>query len=312
MSTKPVAGDVGQTFHGATGSVKPSVRSFLLRLVALAALAGCAGGSHGGSEGALAPAADVTIAPPPPSVVSSFEGAPMPEPRASVARRESETESRAGLGTEWGEDRESPVHDVPFARADERRPLAMTELRYNDARGVSALAAYTRDRAHRSYVSTAVGGAITIWLQDGHENPLDVVDSSGHTFVVGEAGERYSIFLQNHTGHRFEAVATVDGLDVINGQAGAVANRGYLLLPWATLEIDGFRRTEDTVAAFRFGRVSDSYAAKVGAARDVGVIGVAFFGERGDSWLPGWGEDVHRRATASPFPGDRFAAPPPW
>jgi len=237
-----------------------------------------------------------------PTAVAESTVAPVAVPR-----------ERPGLGTEWGEDRDSPVHDVAFIRSDERRPLTTTELRYDDARGVAALASYMHDSGRRSTQYTTAGGAITIWLQDGHQNPLDVVETRGHTFVVGEAGERYSIFLQNHTGHRFEAVTTVDGLDVINGQPGTLTSRGYLLMPYATLEIDGFRRSEETVAAFRFGRVPDAYAAKVGTGRDIGVIGMAFFGERGDSWFPGRNDDdVRRRATATPFPGDRFAAPPGW
>ena len=44
--------------------------------------------------------------------------------------------------------------------------------------------------------------------------------------------------------------------------------------------IDGFRRSLDEVATFRFSAVRDSYAGRLGDARDVGVIGVAFFPER--------------------------------
>jgi hypothetical protein len=138
-----------------------------------------------------------------------------------------------------------------------------------------------------------------------------VVQAAGHTFVIGEAGERYTIVLENHTGHRFETVSTVDGLDVISGKPGTVRSRGYLLMPYATLEIDGFRQSTETVAAFRFGRVADSYAAAAGSARDVGVIGVAFFRERGDRWSPWSDREVDIRATANPFPGDGRFAPPP-
>jgi hypothetical protein len=246
---------------------------------------------------------------PPSALTAAQESAPAPAaPHASFdeARRAPRPESRPGLGTEWGEARYSPTHDVPFTRADEERPLATTELRYDDERGVEALASYAESRGHRAHTWNAAGGAITIWLAGGDGNPLDVVEASGHTFVIGEAGERYSIFLENHTGHRFEAVATVDGLDVIDGSPGALENRGYLLMPYGTLEIDGFRRSEASVAAFRFGRVKDSYAAKMGASRNVGVIGVAFFGERGDDWGAGAYDEVRRRATANPFPGGSF------
>jgi hypothetical protein len=103
-------------------------------------------------------------------------------------------------------------------------------------------------------------------------------------------------------------VATVDGLDVIDGQPGSFEKRGYLVAPWSTVEIDGFRRSEDEVAAFRFGRVRDSYAAKRGSDRNVGVIGVAVFQERGSSW-PWTERELRRRDSADAFPG-RFAPAP--
>jgi hypothetical protein len=108
-----------------------------------------------------------------------------------------------------------------------------------------------------------------------------------------------------------EVVSSVDGLDVMSGQPASVRRRGYLLLPYETLEIDGFRESESTVASFRFGRVSDSYAARQGSARDVGVIGLALFSERGDPWSPSRRDEDERRLSATPFPGDRrFASPP--
>jgi hypothetical protein len=63
-----------------------------------------------------------------------------------------------------------------------------------------------------------------------------------------------------------------------------------------------------SVAAFRFGAVEDSYAEKKGNARNVGVIGVAFFQERDSAW-PWDSSEIRRRETADPFPG-RFATPP--
>jgi hypothetical protein len=96
---------------------------------------------------------------------------------------------------------------------------------------------------------------------------------------------------------------------VINGKPGTFDNRGYVLLPFATLEIEGFRTSTSAVAAFRFAAVADSYAAQTGNARNVGVIGLAFFTEKGDSFIPE--NETRLRDTASPFPADpRFAQPP--
>jgi hypothetical protein len=46
------------------------------------------------------------------------------------------------------------------------------------------------------------------------------------------------------------------------------------------VDIDGWRLSARQAAAFRFSSVADSYAARTGSAREVGVIGVAIFPER--------------------------------
>ena len=76
------------------------------------------------------------------------------------------------------------------------------------------------------------------------------------------------------------------------------------------LEIDGFRQSSDTVAAFRFGSVRNSCAGqKHGDTRNVGVIGVALFHERGSNPLSFSSDEVQKRHDANPFPG-QFATPP--
>jgi hypothetical protein len=225
-----------------------------------------------------------------------------------MAPAEPAPERRPGLGTEFGEARASRVHDVSFLR-DGNRPFAMASLNYNDRRGVDALVAVAARRESGRSVA-AGGGAVTISIKDANGDPLEAIHVGDRTFVIGQAGQRYTISLQNHTSHRFEAVGTVDGLDVINGKPGTLDNRGYVLLPNTTLEIEGFRTSTSQVAAFRFAAVADSYAAQMGSARNVGVIGLALFSERGDSFVPE--SETRLRDTASPFPADpRFAPPPP-
>jgi hypothetical protein len=88
--------------------------------------------------------------------------------------------------------------------------------------------------------------------------------------------------------------------------------------------IEGFRMSDDQVAAFRFGQVADSYAAQTATDRNVGVIGLAFFAERGPGLAlprsPDWRaagaiglpppEEIERRDTADPFPQRGYARPP--
>jgi hypothetical protein len=285
-------------------------------------LAGC-----GAAPDAKSPGARAASAPAAQGESAAFSSAgsadsstatPAAPPAEESARSESKSErssrepspdshSRPGLGTEWGETRTSRVHDVSFVR-DASRPFAVAALHYNDRRGVDAMANLHATRETRRDV-VAGGGIVTVAIKDAGGNPLEAVNVGDRTMVVGQAGQRYSIVLTNHTSHRFESVVTVDGLDVINGKAGTAENRGYVLLPFATLEIEGFRESTNAVAAFRFAAVGESYAAQMGAARNVGVIGVAFFSERGDS--PINQQELHMRDTASPFPADpRFAQPP--
>ena len=272
-------------------------------------------------SGQLAPSPSPPPAPPPPSAKSpskSSEGrAPARDAESAPAQRSRQADAapttpvqpttRPGLGTEFGEARTSRVHDVTFVR-EAGRPFAVAALNYNDRKGVDALASSATRRDSSRSVPTG-GGAVTISVRDASGDALEAVHVGDRTFVVGQAGQRYSIVLQNHTSHRFEAVGTVDGLDVINGKPGTFESRGYVLLPFATLEIEGFRTSTAQVAAFRFAAVADSYAAQSGSARNVGVIGLAFFAERGDSFVPE--SEVRLRETASPFPADpRFSQPP--
>ena len=65
------------------------------------------------------------------------------------------------------------------------------------------------------------------------------------------------------------------------------------------------------MAAFRFSKTGESYAAQTSGDRNVGVIGVAFFAERGDAFQPWSFDELRTRDTANPFPVDpRWAQPP--
>ncbi len=227
----------------------------------------------------------------------------------SGARLPSERRERPGLGTEWGESRSSRIREMSFER-DSSDPTSVLAVHYNDRDGVKALASFRDARPIPAGGVTALGGAVRVTLESEQGEPLQASRVADRTVVLGRAGERYTIVMTNRTGRRFEAVASVDGLDVMTGRPASFDQRGYILLPFATVRIEGFRQSERAVAAFRFSKVADSYAAQTGSARNVGVIGVAFFRERNDTpWSEG---DVDFRDTASPFPNEpnRFAQPP--
>jgi hypothetical protein len=144
--------------------------------------------------------------------------------------------------------------------------------------GLVACATPTRYAESRPLRSSGSGYEVQV-LVDG--SPAPTFWHHGETFVMGSVGERYIIRVHNNTGRRVEAVVTVDGRDVVDGKPGDYRNkRGYLVPAWGEVDIDGWRLSQSHAAAFRFSSVSDSYAARTGSAREVGVIGVAVFPER--------------------------------
>jgi hypothetical protein len=221
-----------------------------------------------------------------------------------------EPTNRPGLGTEWGETRSSSITTVSFTRAEPTNPFAMGSLFYNDEQGARAMANAAGFRRTSGGLVPMAGGALLVGLRDEGGSFLSGFSANEKNFIVGEAGHRYTIVVRNRTPNRIECVISVDGLDVIDGRAASFQKRGYLVGPHGELEIEGFRQSVDNVASFRFGSVRGSYAnQKHGETRNVGVIGVAFFHERGTNPLPWTGDEVQRRQDANPFPG-QFASPP--
>ena len=146
----------------------------------------------------------------------------------------------------------------------------------------AAFAAMLAGPASAQRISRPVpwGGDFSVQIQSD-DGTLPTYYYRGYTYVEGRRGLRYSIRVGNNTGERVEAVVTVDGRDVITGRQGDYRHqRGYVIDPWGSVEIDGFRTSWSGVAAFRFTDVGDSYAARMGDDSDVGVIGVAVFREK--------------------------------
>ncbi len=143
-------------------------------------------------------------------------------------------------------------------------------------------------------------GAWSIELVDESGAVLPTFQQRGRTWVLGTLGQRYLVRVRNGSPGRVEIVVSVDGRDVIDGRPASWDKRGYLVDPQGEVVIDGFRLSQQSVAAFRFSSVPRSYAARMGDARDVGVIGVAVFPERQPRWVP----------PPRPFPSQRDEAAP--
>src|SRR3546814_20574948 len=118
-------------------------------------------------------------------------------------------------------------------------------------------------------------------------------------------GHRYAVRLTNTSGERVLVVLSVDGVNAVTGEDADPSQAGYVLAPWQSTEIDGWRKSLDEVARFSFTDLPDSYAARTGRPRTVGVIGIAVFRERRAGRIA---TQPHPKPHAYPYPTD---APPP-
>jgi len=187
-------------------------------------------------------------------------------------------------------------------------------LRRHTALGLTLLAltspavAQTNSLVDISVVNRNTGETLRTWYHQGR------------LYVAGDPGTRYGLRFTNHTGQRILAVVAVDGVNIITGETANYRERGYVLTPWQTIDVNGWRKSETTIADFQFAPLSASYAARTGRPGDVGVIGMAVFEERKparslDSDMVRPMPDTARAAPmivpAPPAPAPMAAPPPP-
>ncbi|MEX6226726.1 hypothetical protein AB6F55_19055 [Providencia hangzhouensis] len=102
---------------------------------------------------------------------------------------------------------------------------------------------------------------IEIKITDGNDRKMPIYrNNQGQYILPAQEGQRYQLTIANTDRNRtYEVVTTVDGIDVLNGRAGSYQNNGYLIRPKHEVTIEGFRKNQDQVAAFRFSAPEDSY-----------------------------------------------------
>jgi hypothetical protein len=105
--------------------------------------------------------------------------------------------------------------------------------------------------------------------------------SDRHYFQAFQ-GRNYSLVIRNTTGRRVGVLIAVDGLNVVNGQRSALDRHEpmYVLGPWETAEIQGWRSSMSNVRKFVFVDEERSYAERTGQANgDMGWIRVLAYRE---------------------------------
>lgn len=128
----------------------------------------------------------------------------------------------------------------------------------------------------------------------------------GDDWVAGTPGHRYAVRLVNTSPERVLVVLSVDGVNAITGEDAAPSQAGYVLAPYQSTEVAGWRKSNREVAAFVFTDHGDSYASRTGRPRNVGVVGVAVFQERSapTPWRGPW--PVAPQATGRAERDDRY------
>src|SRR6516225_1326939 len=93
---------------------------------------------------------------------------------------------------------------------------------------------------------------------------LNAYPRDGKFYVAGAPGHRYGVRLINRTGARVLAVLSVDGVNAVSGETANPDQSGYVLDPYQSTEVDGWRKSMSEIAQFNFTALGNSYAARTG------------------------------------------------
>ncbi|WP_201604301.1 hypothetical protein [Psychrobacter immobilis] len=190
---------------------------------------------------------------------------------ATVERSTQDAAESERLGTKWGDDVNSEVTTVDLRRTSSE-PIEQMQVRYADK-------AYN-GRAVNSM--SLLAGKVDFSMETD-TGALSLYRDSGNYYVQGQAGQAYRLVYHNNSDNTYEIVASVDGINVLNVLNGSAASRydsGYVLNPHDNLVIEGFRKSQSSVASFIFSKPESAYAANTssGSINNTGVIGTAVYG----------------------------------
>ena len=124
----------------------------------------------------------------------------------------------------------------------------------------------------------AVGSVADVTVYDRAENrTLPVHYHEGRYYVVGKPGNEYQVNIRNYQSGEILTVISVDGVNAVSGATANWGQTGYVLSPYTSFGIKGWRKSTQRVAAFFFTELDNSYAVRTGRPDNIGVIGVAVF-----------------------------------
>ena len=151
----------------------------------------------------------------------------------------------------------------------------------------------------------AVGSVADVTIYDRAENcTLPMYYHEGRYYVVGKPRNEYQVTIRNRQAGEVLAVVSVDGVNAVSGETANWSQTGYVLSPYTSFGIKGWRKSMQRVAAFFFTELENSYAARTGRPDHVGVIGVAVFRRKSEPAVSINRDFRQRReAPASDAPG---------
>jgi hypothetical protein len=135
--------------------------------------------------------------------------------------------------------------------------------------------------------------------------PVREYFKNGRFYIEAKDGTEYSLKLKNHSHKKIMAVVSVDGIDVIKGKNAAEVTSGYVVNPYSTLNVVGYRIDDNNSVTFKFSDGKNSYATQVEnnfdpkklekvqkgdepPSRNNGVIGVRIWEEKTPNYIPDW------------------------
>ena len=103
----------------------------------------------------------------------------------------------------------------------------------------------------------------------------------GMSFIEARNGTNYTVKIKNDNPYRVMAVLSVDGLDVVTGKPAEETNTGYIIDAYSSLDVKGYRISDDNSASFIFTSKGKSYVQQAKSnATNAGVIGLRTFKEK--------------------------------
>ena len=115
-----------------------------------------------------------------------------------------------------------------------------------------------------------------------NNKPVRQYPHKGRVFVEARKNQEYNIRVKNNGIGRVLCVTAIDGINILSGvTAKEDDTNGYVINGYNSIELDGFRVSNEKVARFVFNEKSKSYAATKndGSESEVGVIGIRLYDE---------------------------------